>query len=281
MFPWVFGFEWQAENLVFLGIFYSVVFAIFATLVVASVRSLKNLGKERDVASISWHDDFAGLPASAKVCRHVITGELEQRTCPNGFDCRTCELHARLSLENALKPSSAYNLRKTEERILGLDMPADRGYHRGHTWVSREHDGTLTVGLDDFAKKIIGKPDFVILPKVGGELEVNGTAWLFEKGGVKSRILSPVEGRVTAVGDGEKDFYLRIKPEKGIDLRHLLRGREIHPWIVREIERLEAMLTAEHIGISLADGGEMVDDLPESYPEVDWDNVFGEMFLES
>lgn len=190
-------------------------------------------------------------------------------------------------------------------------MPLDRLYHRGHTWVKKSHDGTLAIGIDDFAKRIIGKADTVVLPKIGSELEVNGTGWFVEKNGIKIRILSPVEGKVIELGNGEManrrsgetenvpqrdpfgrgigesenrrdgdDFYIRVKPKDGIDLRHLLKGAEIRAWIMREMERLETMLSSENVGISLADGGEMVNDLTKNYPEVDWDNVLGEMFLE-
>jgi hypothetical protein len=277
--------------LIFLGIFYSVVVVIFTTFIVATRRSSKNL-KADHADEIAWHDDFVELPGSSKVCRHVISGELEHRVCPNGFDCRICELHPKLVLESAINPARVQiqkgptvstdfgNPRRVENSIFGLDMPTDRMYHRGHAWVKKEHDGTLTVGLDDFAKRIIGKPATVVLPKIGSELEVNGTGLLFEKDGAKIRVLSPAEGKVVATSNGDKDFYIRVKPRNGIDLRHLLKGDEIRPWIMREVERLEEMLSSEKVGVSLADGGELVNDLPKNYPEVDWDNVLGEVFLE-
>lgn len=265
--------------MIFLGIFYSVVAAIFATLIIATRRVLKNL-KSGDADEISWHDDFVDLHSSAKVCRHVITGELESRICPNGFDCRICELHPKLLLAEAVSHSKAPNSRKDGDSIFGLKMPVDRMYHRGHTWVKKENDNTLTVGLDDFGRRIIGKPDTIELPKIGSELHVNGTGWMFEKDGTKIRVLSPVEGKVIAAGNGEDDFYIRVQPQNGIDLRHLLKGEEIRPWIMREMERLETMLASEKVGISLADGGELVNDLSKNYPGIDLDNVLGEVFLE-
>lgn len=282
MFPWVFGFTWQTGNLIFLGIFYSVVVVIFATFIIAARRSVKDL-KLDNLDGLSWHTDFNELPASARVCRHVISGELQNRICPNGFDCRICDLHPKLVLAKAVSTNVAKVSKPSQgcdESIFGLDMPTDRMYHRGHTWVKKEYGGTLTIGLDDFGKRIIGKPDIVELPKIGADLEVNGTGWLFEKDGTKIRVLSPAEGKVIATGNGEKGFYLRVKPKDGIDLRHLLKGAEIRPWIMREMERLEEMLSSEKVGISLADGGELVNDLPKNYPEVDWDNILGEMFLE-
>lgn len=276
MFPWVYGFTWEAGNLIFLTIFYSVAAVIFATFALAAIRAVRDL-KSHHIDKIRWHVDFDDLPYYAKVCRHVITGELKSRTCSNGFDCRVCELH----LELAAAKTSIDNVAPIDvnEPIFGLNMPMNRMYYRGHTWVQKEDDGTLTVGLDDFGQRILGKPEDVELPKVGTRLEVNGTGWYFKKADAKVRVLSPVDGEVIATGNGDAGFYLKVKPESEVDLRHLLKGTEIRPWLMREIERLQFMLATEKVGVSLADGGEIVNDLPGNYPDADWDSVLGEMFL--
>ena len=61
--------------------------------------------------------------------------------------------------------------------------------------------------------------------------------------------------------------------------RHLLRGAEVRPWLLREMERLQMALTAEGAVPTLADGGVPVADISASYPRADWDAVCGEMFL--
>jgi glycine cleavage system H lipoate-binding protein len=287
MLPWVYEFSWHIGNVVFLGIFYFVVIVLLASLISAVKRTVKSLDKRAEFAAISWHIDFDELPVSAKVCRHVIAGELQDRICPNGFDCRVCDLHAKIVLQNAIdrrEPSA----RTISESVFGLSVPNDRLYHRGHTWVKREHNGTLKVGLDDFATKILGKPDATIFPKVGAELKVNSAGWFLIKNGMKIRVLSPVDGKVIEINQAgnrsplsSNDYYLRVKPVDGIDLRHLLRGREARLWIMREVERLEKALSSEKVGVSLADGGELVNDLPKIYPEINWDNVFWEIFLET
>ncbi len=50
-------------------------------------------------------------------------------------------------------------------------------------------------------------------------------------------------------------------------MRHLRRGAEIRPWIMREIERLQLTLAPEVIGMSLAGGDVPVEDLSQGYPE--------------
>jgi len=279
MFPWVYGFVWNAGNIIFLSIFFSVVIIILATLTIAVLRALTDFMSNK-ADRIRWHDDFEELPFGARICRHVLTGEIKSRTCTNGFDCRTCELHPRLT---ALSRSAAGNSMADKDRrtsTFGLDMPADRLYHRGHTWVKQESDGTLTVGLDSFAKKLIGKPDGVELPTVGEILQVNGTALCIQKGSARVRILSPVDGRVAAIASAGAAIRITIQPRETPDLRHLLHGDEVRPWVLREMERLELAFCGENIGLSLADGGELTDNLIENYPEANWDNLLGEMFLE-
>ncbi len=274
MFPWVYGFTWQAGDIIFLTIFYTVAGVILITLTTAVLRALRDL-ESGHVDEIKWYIDFNDLPERGKTCRHVFTGELDRRTCRNGFDCRTCKLHAELTAAGTASKAGA-----ADGSLFGLDMPADRLYHRGHTWVHVEPDGTLMVGLDEFGKHIIGRSTQAELPGPGTKLTVNGTGWFLRSGDFRARVLSPVNGEVVSVGGMDAGYYLRVKPEGSSDLRHLLRGAEIRPWMTRELERLQAALSADRTGVSLADGGELVDDMPANYPDADWENVMGEMFLE-
>ncbi len=289
MLPWVYGFTWQTGNVIFLTAFYAVAAIIFATFGVAGARAIRDL-RSNHIDEIKWHVDFNELPDFAKSCRHVFTGELNHRVCPNEFDCRTCKLHANLAMVSRLTDASdspeSGNLRKVANSIFGLDMPAGRLYHRGHTWVRKESDGTLAIGLDDFGERVVGGVAEPELPAIGTVVAVNGTGWFFRSGTsggngeLKVRVLSPVEGEVVAVGGRDSGFYLKVKPGNDCDLRHLLKGSEIRPWIMREIERLETLLTAGRMEVSLADGGELVEDLPANYPGVKWDGILGETFLE-
>ncbi|HEY9167007.1 MAG TPA: glycine cleavage system protein H [Candidatus Kryptonia bacterium] len=279
MFPWVYGFTWDAGNIIFLSIFFSVVIVILTALATASICASRKM-TARQVDELKWHDEFNDLSDRARICRHVLTGEITNRKCPNGFDCRVCDLHPSLAAERAVSHASITGVGPGESKIFGLNMPQDRMYHRGHAWVKCESDGMLSVGLDDFGKKILGNPDSVELPEIGTELEVNGTGWHLEKAGARIRILSPVDGKVVATGGDEDSYYLKVKPDGIADLRHLLKGCEIRPWILREIERLEAAFANEKVGSSLADGGELMNDLPREYPGINWDSVLGEMFLE-
>jgi hypothetical protein len=256
---------------IFLGAFYSVIAAIAVTLLCALWRSLRALRRGK-ADEIRWHSDFHDLPAADRVCRHELTGELAQRECPNAFDCRRCTVHA----------GGAWACRAAEDdEICGMSFPADRFYHRGHTWARPEPDGTVTVGLDDLGRRLIGVPESVSLPAPGESIRVNGPAFRFQRRGAVMRVLSPVDGEVVETGGVDRDYLLRIRHSgAGCDTRHLLSGWEVRPWMTREVERLQLALSTEGTHATLADGGVPVADIAASCPNADWDAVCGEMFLE-
>ena len=51
-----------------------------------------------------------------------------------------------------------------------MNVPADLKYTSSHEWVRVEADGTLTVGITEFAQDALGDIVFVDLPKVGAAL---------------------------------------------------------------------------------------------------------------
>jgi glycine cleavage system H lipoate-binding protein len=275
MFPWNYGFEWNAGHVIFLGAFYTVVVVVATTLISALLRARRELGTHHEEA-IRWESDFHDLPAADRNCRHVLTGEFRHRECPNGFDCRRCETHTRWI---ASHPAPAAV--ESEEDILGMSFPLDRYYHRGHAWVSPQPDGTVTIGLDELGSRLVGPPEAIELPQPGSTIHVNGMAFRLRKRHANVRVLAPVDGQVVETGSPERGWLLKVKPAASGEpaFRHLLRGAEVRPWLMREMERLQIALTAEGAAPALADGGVPVADISASYPQADWDSVCGEMFL--
>jgi hypothetical protein len=273
MLPNVYGFSWTPGYLIFLGIFFSVVTVISTTVIVALYRMSRDI-KQLKTESIRWHAEFHDLSSADRVCRHQLTGEFKRRECELGFECGHCATHAKL-IENRPVPEAM------ETEVAGLEFPADRMYHRGHTWVRQEEDGTVTVGLDELGARLFGKPDGVSMPAPGERLQVNGPGWTMRRGGGDVRVLSPVDGEVIETGGPKADFYLRLKPlADKVETTHLLRGAEVRPWVTRELDRLQMLLTPAVAGTTLADGGVPVEDMPKALPDADWDAVWGRMFLE-
>lgn len=254
-------------HFIFMGAFFTVLTVVAGTLLFAFWRSLRSMPKAEE---IRWHSEFHDLPASSRACRHVLTGEFRKRECPNSFDCRLCEVHARMPQRRAAE---------TEEEICGMPFPPDRYYHRGHTWARVESDGAVVIGLDEFGKRMIGEPDLVVLPAAGERIHANGTAFRVRKRNADVRILAPVDGEVLEASPAGREWFLRVRPDN-TNFTHLLRGPEVRPWMLREMERLQLALSVEGAP-TLADGGAPVPDISAACPQADWDNVCGEIFLAS
>ena len=271
MFPGVDGFHWAAGHVIFLCLFFVVVVTIAATVLKAALRTARDF-RTHTAIDLWWKANFAQLPIADRRCRHELAGRMISRTCDHQFDCRTCENYEHF----AMLPATGH----TDD--LGLDYPADCMYHRGHTWVRPEQDGTVSIGLDALADHLIGKPDSIRLPKAGDELEVNQTAWRIKKNGHEIDVRAPLEGTVLSVG--EDGWTMKLRPRVDLkdpkSLRHLLRGPEVHGWIARELERLQLQLRPAGALPSLADGGVLVHGLMDAVPSSDWDSVIADTFLE-
>ena len=273
MFPGIDGFHWTFGHVLFLSLFFAVVLTIFASVVSAVWRTARDFRGHRAI-DLWWRSEFAELPVADRRCRHELAGRVISRTCDNAFDCRHCEKYSQF----AVLPATG------NQTTLGLNYSPDRYYHRGHTWVEPAEDGSVTVGLDELATRLIGTPDCLSMPEIGQELEVNQTAWQMKKEGHEIQVRAPIEGTVVAVGGPNEGWYLKIRPRLDLreprTLRHLLRGPEVHGWLARELERLQMQLRAPNTPPALADGGVLMPDLMNALPDADWDAVLADTFLQ-
>ena len=85
------------------------------------------------------------------------------------------------------------------------NIPADLKYTASHEWVRAEADGTLTVGITEFAQDALGDIVFVELPKVGNSYTAGDDAAVVESVKAASDIYAPVSGEVIAVNDAVAD----------------------------------------------------------------------------
>jgi glycine cleavage system H protein len=86
-----------------------------------------------------------------------------------------------------------------------MNIPADLKYTDSHEWVRAEADGTVTVGITEYAQDALGDIVFVELPKVGKSYTAGDDAAVVESVKAASDIYAPVSGEVTAVNDAVAD----------------------------------------------------------------------------
>jgi CheY-like chemotaxis protein len=76
---------------------------------------------------------------------------------------------------------------------------------KNHTWFSITQAGITKIGIDDFAKKLIGRIDAVELPNLGMELKAGQPLFTIKQGNRSVTFSSPVTGKVSQVNTLIKD----------------------------------------------------------------------------
>ncbi len=79
-----------------------------------------------------------------------------------------------------------------------MNIPNDLLFAASHEWVRVEPDGTLTVGISDFAQEQLGELVFLEVPEAGRELMAAEPCAVVESVKAASDVYAPVSGKVTA-----------------------------------------------------------------------------------
>lgn len=89
------------------------------------------------------------------------------------------------------------------------NIPAELKYVASHEWIRDEGDGTVTVGITDFAQEQLGDVVFVELPEVGSQVAKDDPIAVVESVKAASDIYAPVAGEIIEVNE-----LLVDEPEK-------------------------------------------------------------------
>jgi glycine cleavage system H protein len=80
-----------------------------------------------------------------------------------------------------------------------VNIPTDLKYNESHEWLRDNGDGTVTIGITEYAQDALGDVVFVELPKVGRTLNLKETFGVVESVKAASDLYSPVSGEVLEV----------------------------------------------------------------------------------
>jgi len=192
----------------------------------------------------------------------------------------------------AAEPEAASAPRLRPVYVGGFELPENFRYHPGHTWALAESPNLVRVGLDDFAARLIGKIDHMILPKRGQWVRQGQKLMTVFRNGAKAELVSPVEGEVTQVNEAAvedpslagrepygKGWLVSVfAPDAQTSFRNLLGGNLARSWMSDAATRLFGKLPAM-AGAVAQDGGLAVHDLTAEMPDQKWADVTKEFFL--
>ena len=86
-----------------------------------------------------------------------------------------------------------------------MSLPADRRYTASHEWVRPLPDGTVEIGITDFAQAALGDLVYVELPEVGREFAAEQAIAVVESVKAASDVYAPIAGKVLEVHVAEGD----------------------------------------------------------------------------
>lgn len=166
-----------------------------------------------------------------------------------------------------------------------FQAPEDVHLHAGHAW-ARALAGNVTVGLDDFAHRLIGPIDALKMPEVGAYVRQGQTAFTVIAGGKPIDVLSPVDGHVVAVNEAAqahpKDtvcdpygtgWLMKVEPRwLTANLKNLFSGETARRFLDAAAEKLAGRLTPE-LGMALQDGGTPVHGIAREIDPERWDEI--------
>lgn len=232
---------------------------------------------------ISWQSAMRLRPAMDRVCRHSLTGRIARRVCAHHFECATCDFDQFFEETWSAKTAAA-PVEVTQVR--GFKVPLDHYFHEGHTWARIESGGTIRVGMDDFALKLLGIADGYDLPLMGKQLDPGKPSWGLMRRGHTADVLSPLGGVILEVNPSVREtpaaanrepygggwLFLVHTPDIKSSLKPLMTDPQSLGWLKAEVDRLENMVESV-AGPLAADGGYLSEDIYAHLSGLGWERL--------
>lgn len=145
-----------------------------------------------------------------------------------------------------------------------FQVPDGVALHPGHAWARAGADGLVTVGMDDFASKLVD-PERVVLPGKGDRVLAGQPAFAVGDWVTTVDMLSPVAGEVVEVNSAadttgaRQDPYgagwlFKVKVAEPLERARLMAGDAARAFLERTEAALALRLNPE-LGQVLQDGG--------------------------
>jgi glycine cleavage system H lipoate-binding protein len=175
------------------------------------------------------------------------------------------------------------------------EVPRDVFLAPGHTWLQLERSGGVRLGSDRFPLTALGGVDRIDVAPEGTRVQLGDVLARLGLGQRELRLLSPVEGTVTAVNRSllakpddlhadpyQRGWFCSIRPERlAASLKRMVIAEETEEWMRSELRRLRDILSSREGQLTaLADGGPPVQGLACCLEQEEWEE-FLERFFET
>jgi glycine cleavage system H lipoate-binding protein len=232
---------------------------------------------------VEWMEEFRHLPADQRKCRYMLMGEVSHKICPNSFRCGDCTFDQMM--QDRIQPGPERE-NVTFTQVAGFHLSESLYYFRNHTWLRLERNGKYRIGIDDFARRLIGKTSGIALPPLGRNLEMEEYSWTINHDYGDLEFFSPLDGVVDATNQEllqnsallteepyANGWLMTIEPKSiGKSNRNFLKGEEAKAWMVEEANLLTGSIHSE-AGVTMHDGASIVKDISSRLSREEWREI--------
>jgi CheY-like chemotaxis protein len=220
------------------------------------VKGVKHFSPESDVVVITGYATIESAVNAMKwgamdyVQKPFTEDELVEFT-------KKC-LYRRQDRQHKQLPSTVRVVTTDRPPAHEFGLPGGVFISPGHVWASVTTPGMVRLGLDDFARKMIGRIDGIELPAKGALIKKGDRLFSLRQGERVAVLHAPISGRVQEINADlpqhldwlerrpyEQGWVCSMKPEHlADDLGQLKIGEHAAAWYQSEILRLQQLLGA-------------------------------------
>lgn len=156
-----------------------------------------------------------------------------------------------------------------------------------HTWLRREQDNSITVGVDDFLMSLIGAVERIQLPIEGAMVNTQSPTFALRDKERTLRFASPIEGQIVSVNNELLHspaltksnpytagwLFTLIPTDEGRSLSEFLSGERAIEWLKKQNELMKEFIHAHSPQLQFAtmqDGGVPVDGVLKGFDAIVW-----------
>jgi len=139
--------------------------------------------------------------------------------------------------------------------IEGYELPDELYYHSEHTWVKKEDDGNIRIGMNQFWAATAGDVTYIDLPFENDEVESGDTCGKLQSAKWIAKLIAPISGEILEVNEELEDdstiintdpygkgWIMLLKPlNLEEELANLYHGDTVSDWLKGEIKKSEEL----------------------------------------
>jgi CheY-like chemotaxis protein len=255
-------------------------------------KSVKHLRPDIDVVIITG---FASVESAVECMKHGTLDYIEKPFTEDELRLfvKRALIKRRDRIEKQLKPRvHVLGPEDSDPGIKGeFSIPGGVHVSAGHCWVSLAEDGTARVGLDDFARKLLGSVDSINFPNIGTNVVAGNPLFRVNQGSRRAPFHAPLSGKVTMINEavGKNCAKLEETPygknwicviegtNLDAELPQLKIGKSAVTFFQEDLDRFKAFVL-KTLGNEVSDRDSLYIGVIEKLDDAGWETAMKEFF---